>query len=78
VEGAEFNNAKRKLRACFSLNREFYRLMITDPIVERRYLAGEDGVYKIGQAILCISLGEIFEGNAYKLVATILFPAQGF
>ena len=73
VEGAEFR--KRKVRACFSLNGESYRLAVTDPIVERRYLMGENGSYDVGEAILCISLGELYDGYAYKLVATIFLPS---
>ena len=75
VEGAEFGNGKRKVRACFSLNREFYRVAITDPVVERRYLAREDGTYDVGEAVLCVSLGELYDGYAYKLVAAIFLPS---
>ena len=74
VEGAEFGNGKRKVRACFSLNGEFYRLAITDPIIERRYLVRENGLHDVGEAILCISLGELYEEYAYKLVAAIFLP----
>ena len=73
IEGAEFR--KRKVRARFSFNRELYQLSVTDPIVERRYLMGQDGEYYIGEAVLCISLGELYEGFAYKLVAAIFLPS---
>ncbi len=77
VEGAEFGNGKRKVRACFSLNGEFYRLAITDPIVERQYLARENGTYDVGEAVLCVSLGELYDGYAYKLVAAVFLPSEG-
>jgi hypothetical protein len=75
-EGAAFGNAKRKVRGRFSLNGQTYWLAITDPMVERRYLAGRDGVFEVGRAVLCISLGEPYGGFAYKLIAGIILPGQ--
>lgn len=72
VEGAQFGNGKRKVRGLFSLNGVQYLLSITDPVVERRYLAGADGVFDLGAATLCISLGEPWQGYAYKLIAAVL------
>jgi hypothetical protein len=69
VEGAEFGNAKRRVRGLFTLNGAQYWLSVTDPVVERQYLAGKDGEFKVGHAILCISLGEPYGGYAYKLIA---------
>ena len=74
VEGAAFNNAKRKLRGQFSLNGHLYRLSITDPLIERRYFAGGDGEFPIGAAALCISLGEPYQDFAYKLIAGMILP----
>jgi hypothetical protein len=71
VEGAEFGNGKRKVRGHFTLNGAQYRLSVTDPVVERQYLAGKDGEYKVGDVILCISLGEPYGGYAYKLIAGV-------
>lgn len=71
VEGAEFGNAKRKVRGRFTLNGAQYWLSVTDPVVERQYLAGKDGEFKVADAILCISLGEPYGGYAYKLIAGV-------
>jgi hypothetical protein len=71
VEGAQFGNGKRKVRGHFTFNGAQYRLSMTDPVVERRYLAGKDGEFKVGHAILCIGLGEPYEGHAYKLIAGV-------
>lgn len=71
VEGAEFGNAKRKVRGHFTFNGAQYWLSLTDPVVERQYLAGKDGEFKVGHAILCISLGEPYSGYAYKLIAGV-------
>jgi len=71
VEGAEFGNGKRKVRGHFTLNGAQYWLSVTDPVVERQYLAGEDGEFEVGHAILCVSLGEPYQGYAYKLIAGV-------
>jgi hypothetical protein len=42
-----------------------------DPVTERKDLAGKDGEFKVGHAILCISLGEPYGGHAYKLIAGV-------
>ena len=74
VEGAEFGNAKRKVRGMFSLKGTRYKLSVTDPVVERKYFRGENGVFKIGHAVLCISLGEPYSGYTYKLIAGLFRP----
>lgn len=74
VEGAEFNNAKRKVRGSFSLNGAKYLLSVTDPLIERQYLRGGDGQFSVGPATLCISLGEPYQGYAYKLIAGVILP----
>ena len=66
-----FNAISAQLMQTFSLNAEQYLLSITDPIVERKYLAGPNGEFKVGHAILCVSLGEPYLGYAYKLIAGV-------
>lgn len=63
---------KRKVRGDFMLRDHPYRLIITDPVVERRYLAEANGRFELDGSVLCISLGEAFGGNAYKLVAAVI------
>lgn len=67
---------KRKLRGDFVLRGQPYRLIITDPVVERRYLAGANGSFALDGSLLCVSLGEPFGGNAYKLVAAVITRAR--
>jgi hypothetical protein len=38
-------------------------------------LAEKDGEYKVGNAILCISLGEPYKGHTYKLIAGVFQKA---
>jgi hypothetical protein len=74
VEGAYFNNAKRKVRGAFTHKNTRYILTITDPVIEREYLKKADGEHDAGPATLCISLGDSFQGYAYKLIAGVIFP----
>ena len=77
IEGGVYGPAKRRVRASFSFDRLSYRLMVTDPVIERKYFAGHDGSFPVENAILCVSLGELFQGNAYKLVAAVITPDMG-
>lgn len=70
--GQAFGNPKRRIQARFSFDGNEYALWVTDPIVEREYLAREDGDYSLGKSYLTISLGEPFEGHCYKLVAAVI------
>ena len=45
---------------------------MTDPIVERKHLAGPDREYAVGEAYLTVSIGEPYQDYCYKLVATVL------
>ncbi len=54
-----------------------YRLWVTDPAFERNYLAKPDGMYKIGECFLTISLGEAFDDASYKLIAAIFDRESG-
>jgi hypothetical protein len=74
VEGAEFGNGKRKVRGRFTHGGVQHYLSITDPPVERQNLQGQNGVFEVGRALLCISLSEPFNGWAYKLIAAVILP----
>ena len=53
-----------------------YRLRVTDAVYESRYRAMDKGHYDIGGCCFCVSLGEPFEGYAYKLIAAIIEQAE--
>lgn len=75
IEGAEFNNARRRVRGEFTRSGRSHLVSITDPLVERQYLAGKDGTFQVGEAILCVSLGDPHNGYAYMLIAGVILPA---
>ena len=61
-----------KVQAAFKMGKRLYRLRVTDPIYERRFLKRDDGPHDLGECCLTISLGEEFKGFAYKLVAAVI------
>ncbi len=70
--GAAFGNPKRRVQGQFENAGTRYHLWITDPVYEQRYLAQADGNYELGESCLTISLGEPYEGYAYKLIACVI------
>ena len=69
-----FGNSKRRAQARFhfSGNDYDYALWVTDPDIERYYLARGDGFYDLAKCYLTISLGEPFKEHCYKLVAAAI------
>jgi hypothetical protein len=76
AEGAAFGNFKRRVRAYFKYRGRRYACAVTDPFIERAYLAGADGRYAVDQAFVCVSLAKVWDGFAYKLVAAIITPER--
>lgn len=74
--GEIFGNPKRVVRARFQYAGCGYILRVTDPEYERAYLAESNGNYELGESFLTVSLGEPYDGYAYKLVATIIERAK--
>lgn len=70
--GEAFGNAKRRVQASFHFGGSEYALWVTDPNIERPYLAKEDGHYDVGECYLTISLGEPYGEHCYKLVAAVM------
>lgn len=72
AEGAAFGNPKRKVRAYFYNNKVHYALSVTDPVAETAFLAKSDDSYEVSNTYLSVSLGEVYEGSCYKLVAAMI------
>lgn len=61
-----YKNEYEKRRAKFLYNEVSYDLAVTDPSFDKRLSEGNAGM-----GILCISLGEEYQGSCFKLVATV-------
>jgi hypothetical protein len=77
---AAFGNPKRRVLGVFEHHGPTYAFWVTDPVIEREYLAKPDGSYKLGESCLCLSLGEPFTKKGveyrYKLIAAIIQKAS--
>jgi hypothetical protein len=69
-------NQKRIVRGTFAYGGLSYCLNVTDPWIEKRYLEKADGNYTLNAPVLCISLGEPFDGYFYKLIAAVLYDGR--
>jgi hypothetical protein len=67
-----FGPARRRVQGRFDHAGQTYWLWVTDPVIERAYLAQPNGQYRIGESFMTISLSEPFEGHCYKLIAAII------
>ena len=72
--GEAFGNPKRRVQARFRSCGADYWLFVTDPVVEREYLRGEDGEYPLDGCYLTVSVGEPYDGFSYKFVAGLIDP----
>jgi hypothetical protein len=70
--GETFGNKKRRVQGRFAFDAADYWLWVTDPIVEREYLAKPDADYPVGEAYLTVSIGEPYQDYCYKLIATVI------
>jgi hypothetical protein len=67
---------RRRVRADFKFNGVSYNFVVTDPWIEAKYFAGEDGTYPISDCRLCVSLSEVIGDHAIKLVAAVITPER--
>lgn len=67
---------KRIVRGEFNYGRLSYCLAVTDPHIEAAYLARPDDRYTLQAPVLCVSLGDPFQGFFYKLIAAVLYDGR--
>lgn len=72
----EYPDSKRAVRGEFVYRGANYRMDVTDPVVERYCLSQADDQYEILCPVLCISLGDPYQGYFYKLIAAVLYPER--
>ncbi len=75
--GAKYGSNKRRLQGKFKYLGTTYQLMLTDPLVEKKFLALADGEYTLPTSYLAISLGEPYHDNVYKLIAAVMTVPGG-
>lgn len=75
--GAKYGSNKRRLQGKFKYLGTTYQLMLTDPLMEKKFLALEDGEYTLPTSYLTIRLGEPYHDNVYKLIAAVMTVPDG-
>ena len=70
--GAGFGNPKRRVQGIFKYHGVQQQLWVTDPIIEREFLAQPDGIHSVGACFMTVSLGEPHDGYCYKLIAALI------
>lgn len=65
---------KRAVRAHFDYFGHSYIIKVTDPIALANYSPMDEGDYPLQNGLFCLSLGETYQGYAFKLVAAIFTP----
>lgn len=71
-DGFKGNDVRRRVRAGFTYKNLAYLLSVSDPRIEEEYLAKADGSYTIADAAVCISVVEVWNGFAFRVVASII------
>lgn len=74
--GYEGSPTRRRVRAQIDLQGRHYLLSVTDPEIEEEYLLKGDGRYDIADTALCISLAEVWNGFAFRVVAAVITPER--
>lgn len=65
------------VQAHFEYQGEEYKLDVTDTRVEKEFLLSSVVSVEIpGPVVVCVSLGEVFNGFAYKLIAGVILPKR--
>lgn len=72
----KYLDSKRAVRGEFTYKEVTYLMDVTDPVVERNFLEGDDGEYDIPNPVLCISLSDYYKSYFYKLIAAVLYPER--
>lgn len=72
----EFGENHLSVKGLFNYSGAQYRLDITDPLVEYDIKKRGEGKYTCSNPLVCISLSDIYNNYAYKLIASIISKQQ--
>jgi hypothetical protein len=76
----EHNNfegtSKRKVRGEFQYGGQTYKLSLTDPEANEQFLGQGLGMYSIDNPVLCISIVEVWNGYAFRVIASVMTPER--
>lgn len=75
-DGFNGGPARRRVRASFSVRGAHHMLSVTDPEIEEYFLAQVNGDYAVGEAVLCVSLVEVWNGYAFRVIASVITPIR--
>lgn len=70
--GYEGRPARKRVRGRFQYHGRIYMLSVTDPWIDDDYLTRDEGTFEIENALLCISLAGVWNGYAFRLVASVI------
>jgi hypothetical protein len=68
-----------RIRARFTFRGVEYGLIVTDPLIETRYLPRDVGLYPVAvpSVPMTVSISEPFQGSCYKLAAALIVQPSG-
>ena len=49
-----------------------YKLSATDPEIEQIYLGKDDGDYELKDVVVCVSLAEVWNDYAFRVIASVI------
>lgn len=75
-DGYNGNPSRRRVRGEFTVLGMRFLVSVTDPEIEEYYLAQSNGDYRVGEAVLCISLVEPWNGYAFRVIASVITPQR--
>ena len=67
---------RKRVRGRFTYGRTTYTLSLTDPEIEDEQLVKAPGTYHIGCALLCVSIVEVWNDYAFRVIASVLTEAR--
>lgn len=71
-QGFQGAPSRIRLRGTFEYFGKNYTLSVTDPRILDEYLGKGVGDYKINNVVMCVSLAEVWNGFAFRVIASVI------